>query len=163
MAAYFFYGTLLDPELRRVVLGRPLPPGAVVPAVLRGYRRVAVAGRGYPALVPDPRARTEGVLATGLDEAMAARISYYESDDYDIEMVVVEARGLGAVPARVFVPTRAMPLSPAPWDLELWRRRFRRRAIAGARAAMAALARPEARRVAGGWRARRRLPGIHQD
>jgi len=62
----FFFGTLLDRELREAVLGRAPPAGAVEPAVACGFRRVAVAGRPYPMLV--------AAAAGRVDEATIARL-----------------------------------------------------------------------------------------
>ncbi len=168
MFSFFFYGTLRDPDLRAIVLGGEASGGTFAPAVLPGYRRVRIAGRGYPALIPDPRARTGGLLASGLGEAAAARISYYESDDYAVRSAEVEAadgRADGRVSAWVFLPVRGrtMRLTPAPWDLALWRRRFKPGACANARAWMARLERPELVRLAAGWRARKRVPGVPQN
>lgn len=171
MFSFFFYGTLRDADLRAIVLGGEASSATLAPAILSGYRRVRIAGRGYPALIADPRGRTDGLLASGLGETAAARISYYESDDYAVRRAEVEtAAGLADGPADsrvsawVFVPRRGrtMPLTPAPWDLALWRRRFKTGACANARAWMARLERPELVRLAAGWRARRRVPGVPQ-
>ncbi|MBI4182847.1 MAG: gamma-glutamylcyclotransferase [Proteobacteria bacterium] len=49
---FFFYGTLADADvLARVAGERPARAG-LKPGVLDGYRRVAVARRDYPTLVP---------------------------------------------------------------------------------------------------------------
>jgi hypothetical protein len=40
---FFFYGTLMDEDIRRAVLG-DRAPDAVEPATLIGYRRMAAAG-----------------------------------------------------------------------------------------------------------------------
>lgn len=162
MYAFFFYGTLRDDDLRRIVLGRSAVPSRMVPATLPGYRRIRLVERSYPALIADPRSAADGCLVGGLDEATAARVSYYESDDYDATEVRVETAD-GVEPAWVFLPGRAMRMTPAPWDIELWRRRFKPRACAGARAWMGNLERPEMTRLAADWRARRRLPGIARD
>lgn len=163
MFSFFFYGTLRDADLRAIVLGGEAPVQTMAPAVLSGYRRVRIAGRGYPALIPHPRGRTDGCLAHGLGERAAARISYYESDDYTVRLAQVEAAD-GPAAAWFFLPEsgRSMPLTPAPWDLALWRRRFKNSACANARAWMARLERPELVRLAAGWRARRRVPGVPQ-
>jgi nudix-type nucleoside diphosphatase (YffH/AdpP family) len=73
--AAFFYGTLRDAGLRRIVLGADLPAR---PAALPGHRAVAVAGGAWPAL-----ATAEGAVAEGLIVDLApsarARLDYYES------------------------------------------------------------------------------------
>jgi hypothetical protein len=55
--------------LRLAVSGARLPiaPGELVPALLRGYRRSAVAGLPYPVVLRDPTASVNGdVLGTSL-------------------------------------------------------------------------------------------------
>lgn len=47
--ALFVYGSLTFPEVLRAVIGR-VP--TLEPAVVTGWRRVALSGRPYPALVP---------------------------------------------------------------------------------------------------------------
>jgi hypothetical protein len=59
---FFFYGTLIDADVRRLVLGR-LAPDEVEPATLSGWRRVKLAGVTYPGIVPDAKGWVEGVLA----------------------------------------------------------------------------------------------------
>jgi len=48
---FFFYGTLMDPSVRRAVLGRPVERSRLQRAVLPGFRRVFRRGATYPVLV----------------------------------------------------------------------------------------------------------------
>ena len=57
---FFFYGTLLDPDVTALVLGRRLPPAAFVPASLPGHARRRAKGVSYPILVRDPRGAGAG-------------------------------------------------------------------------------------------------------
>ncbi len=50
----FFYGTLLDQELRRLVIGRDI---AVAAATLTGWRRLAVIRKPFPMIDAITRAR----------------------------------------------------------------------------------------------------------
>jgi gamma-glutamylcyclotransferase (GGCT)/AIG2-like uncharacterized protein YtfP len=122
---FFFYGTLLDPDVRRQVLGRGAGALAVEPAVLSGYRRVYVRGKTYPVVVPDPASAVEGCLMRGLDRRAAQRLIAFETDEYDlVERTVITASG-GIVACRVFVAGRRALPSVRPWDYETWRRRHR--------------------------------------
>src|SRR5690606_32610492 len=106
---FFFYGTLLDDDVRAAVLGRTAPACAPVPAVLAGFRRVPVSGRSFPALIADPRGRVDGALLAGLDAAAAARLSYFEGPEYDpLLRPVVDAAGVSR-DAWVFVPAPRQP------------------------------------------------------
>ena len=68
----FVYGTLLDPKMRRAVIGRSCRTRA---ATLVGYARRE--GR-YPYLAPDAAACTAGQLLLRLTGAELARLDDYE-------------------------------------------------------------------------------------
>jgi hypothetical protein len=125
---FFFYGTLIDPDVRRLVLGS-LAPAAVEPAVLSGWKRVPLSGVTYPTIVRATRASVEGVLVRGLDGAARRRLIAYEGDDYHlIEVEVVVARGR-RVAALVFVGQRQVR-NIGPWTFAVWQRRHKRRFVA---------------------------------
>ena len=60
--ALFFYGTLMDVDVVAKVLARPFAERELVPAFLRGWRRLAVRNASYPVILPDPASRVEGRL-----------------------------------------------------------------------------------------------------
>ncbi len=64
---YFFYGTLMDPDVVARVAGGHRGPTPLEPADAEGFARVYVAGVSYPMLVPRPGGRVEGRLARGVD------------------------------------------------------------------------------------------------
>ena len=123
MFDFFFYGTLIDPDIREMVLGRPID--AVGPASLGGYRRYPVVGEPYPAAVPDPGGRVDGVLAEGLSVAEAAALSRFEGSGYDATQCLVELPGLDESQghaAWVFVAGPSVPLDQGEWSVEVWAR-----------------------------------------
>jgi hypothetical protein len=63
---FFFYGTLIDPEMLGAVLRRPVHPARRRNAVLRGYRRVYREGVSYLILVADTASDVEGVVVSAL-------------------------------------------------------------------------------------------------
>jgi gamma-glutamylcyclotransferase (GGCT)/AIG2-like uncharacterized protein YtfP len=75
----FVYGTLMDDATRRRVTGAEL---VSVPATLHGYRRYALQGRAYPAIVPEPGATVAGQLLRGLSERALSRLDAYEGREY---------------------------------------------------------------------------------
>ena len=115
---FFFYGTLRDAEVRRIVLG----PGAVTlvaePAVLEGYRCAPAEGGRFPGIVAEEGAVATGVLVRGVSLDAAARISYFEGDgtDYDIVPKTVglgggqQARAWVCLPADI-VACRSRPVA----------------------------------------------------
>lgn len=128
---YFFYGTLMDDDVRRVVLGRRAPR-TVTPAVLEGWGRVLVAGASYPAIVRRAGARVDGVLARGIDAAAARRLDRYEGAEYvAIEAEVRTSARSTPVTAIVFVPRPGHVRTRAgKWDFDIWRRRRKRSFLA---------------------------------
>jgi gamma-glutamylcyclotransferase (GGCT)/AIG2-like uncharacterized protein YtfP len=85
----FLYGTLLAPDRLARLAGRSLPS---TPAVLRGWRRVALPGGRFPTL---RRGRSEvaGVVVA-VDAATLAGLFAYEGCCYRLARVVVRtARG----------------------------------------------------------------------
>jgi gamma-glutamylcyclotransferase (GGCT)/AIG2-like uncharacterized protein YtfP len=80
----FLYGTLLDPDL----LARfARHPAALVPATLRGWRRVALPVGRYPTLCR-ARGQVEGALST-VDGRTFARLAAYEGPAYRLTRVSV--------------------------------------------------------------------------
>ena len=160
MLDVFVYGTLLDDEVRAIVLGRSAPAGPPVAAVLAGFRRVPVAGHSFPALIADPRGRVEGVVVAGLGAAEAARLSYFEGPEYRPLLRPVEDAAGTIRPAWVFVPAPRQPfmpgLRPRPglWDLASWRRRHKASYLRGVRPAMAGASAAQLAELRQGWEER---------
>jgi hypothetical protein len=125
---FFFYGTLIDPDVRALVLGRHAPR-IVEPAGLRGWRCVPVPARTYPMLVPDPEAHLSGVLVRGLNAKARERLQNYEDALYDLIEVDVEVGRRGKKrPALVFVAKPGRTASGRRlWDFTDWQRRHKRR------------------------------------
>ena len=133
---FFFYGTLMDADVRRAVLG-PAAPATVEPATLAGWRRVPVAGASYPMVVRAAGSRIEGVLVRGLDGRARDLLIAYEGDGYRmLETIVTAAISQKRCRAFVFVPDRRGRSKTPPkrgrgaWILASWRRRHKRRFLA---------------------------------
>ena len=122
---YFFYGTLIDPEVLRLILGREVAPLSRRKARLRGYRRVFRHNATYPVLVADADAAVEGVVIGGLAPRDVAALERYEGPDYKTITLPMALANGGEVVARVFVPARTCAPSAIDWTFEEWRRRFR--------------------------------------
>ena len=113
---YFFYGTLMDRDVLRRVIGRTIGAGCLVPAVLEGYTRVHRAHGPYPVVVAKAGGRVEGCLMDGIGRRGAARIARFEGGEYVLRPLTVHVPGRGTVRARVFVPRPSVRLSGKPWD-----------------------------------------------
>ena len=136
---FFFYGTLRDAEVRRIVLG----PGAVTlvaePAVLDGYRCAPAEGGRFPGIVAEEGAAAAGVLVRGASLDAAARTSCFEGDgtDYDIVPRTVGLGGGRQARAWVCLPTTLLSVESGQWRFDDWQRRWRPAFLESVRAAMA--------------------------
>lgn len=72
----FAYGTLMDPDVRAVVLGREAGP--VTAARLSGWRRAPATGEGFPMLLPDPGGSVDGLLVGPLSDTERRRVQFFE-------------------------------------------------------------------------------------
>ena len=81
MESLFCYGTLLDPQVQRRVIGRTVESR---PDALPGYRKdmLLLGCASYYIAVPDPRGEIQGgVIEVTRDELV--RIDRYEGDEYE--------------------------------------------------------------------------------
>ncbi|MFN4311393.1 MAG: gamma-glutamylcyclotransferase family protein [Ferrovibrio sp.] len=124
---YFFYGTLCDPDVRRLILGYRPGPRQIRPASLAGFRRRVAQGRSYPLLIPAPAGRVHGLLFTPRRPEDAERLAAYEGPEYLTRSLPVRLRAAaGCRPARVFLPAPGrLSAGLAEWRLESWRRRHK--------------------------------------
>jgi gamma-glutamylcyclotransferase (GGCT)/AIG2-like uncharacterized protein YtfP len=125
----FVYGTLMDADVRTLVIGRPLEAEQLQPATLKHMRRVYIAGRLYPMVVPRRGASVDGLLLTGLTDEDYARLDAFEGADYGRERQSVlplgEDGSEGEPVLAWFYRTRGMGPRPSPreWRLGDWRKR----------------------------------------
>ncbi len=76
----FAYGTLMWTEVLDAVVGCRLHGE---PAVVEGFRRLRLAGEHYPAVLPAPGGRVEGILYRGLSESDFRALDAFEGEEYD--------------------------------------------------------------------------------
>lgn len=123
---FFFFGTLMDPDVRRLVIGRDLAPGQIEAAVLAQFRRVYVAKRNYPMLLPHSSGWVDGLLAYNLDADAARRLMAFEGAEYHlVPVTVADPRGHPAR-AAAFLSDRSVKANHRLWHLETWQRRYKR-------------------------------------
>lgn len=125
----FFYGTLTDPDILAAVLGRPVAADETVPAILTGWARVPVAGRPYPMLIRRPDARVEGLVMRRVSGRDRAALDRYEGPEYWVDTLEVTTAD-GPEAATVYLCRPGVRPGPGSWDMEVWRRRHRRAALA---------------------------------
>lgn len=126
MRRFFFYGTLLDPDVVAFVLGRRLPPAAFTPALLPRHKRRRAEGKSYPIVVRAPSGHVAGAIVDGLSEKDVARLAAYEGPGYRIVTVGVAA-AVGRRLVSMFEPlVHHLPPTSEAWELVLWQRRHKR-------------------------------------
>jgi hypothetical protein len=123
---FFFYGTLVDPEILQVVLQRSVDPIRRRKAVLRGYRRVYRRGASYPVLIADTTAQVQGIVVSALTTRDVALLTLYEGQEYEIREHPVTCASVGVVRVKAFFPRPECEVSSESWTPEEWDRRFRR-------------------------------------
>ncbi len=78
----FFYGTMRDADVRRMVFGARAEDLIGRPALLCGFRTCRARGGDYPVLVRRTAARARGQLVEGLGYADLLRLFHFEGPDY---------------------------------------------------------------------------------
>jgi gamma-glutamylcyclotransferase (GGCT)/AIG2-like uncharacterized protein YtfP len=118
MSALFAYGTLLFPDVLRLVAGR-VPVGQ--PAALDRFVRRRVVGEIFPAIVEgDDGDRVSGILYSGLEQSEWDRLDRFEGELYERREVVLDGRR--AASTYVLGPSWRHRLGPEPWDPEAFAR-----------------------------------------
>lgn len=123
---YFFYGTLCDADVQRLILGYRPSRRQLRPARLPGYRRRRARGRSYPVLLRAARGQVAGLLFHPASAGDAARLTAYEGPEYVTRSLPVRQSrtGAGAGRARVFLPAGpSLPAGFDDWALPRWQRR----------------------------------------
>jgi hypothetical protein len=137
---FFFYGTLMDDDVRADLLGAARHDLRMRPGVLLNYRRRAARDGYYPVLVPEARGRVDGVFVEGLTREFVLWIAHFEGPTYEPDRVTAVDPAGRRLGAWSFLPSRRAYATDRPWDLHVWQRHHK----------------PVARRMLALWR--RRLP-----
>lgn len=116
----FFYGTLLDPDVRILVLGPAAGNVVLTPARLSGWRRRKARGRSYPIILHDAGGMVDGAVTSQLDAAAVATLSAYEGPGYTLDPCQVTLSDGGSIAAHVYQPTERLAADDAEWDLAAW-------------------------------------------
>jgi gamma-glutamylcyclotransferase (GGCT)/AIG2-like uncharacterized protein YtfP len=105
----FLYGTLLDADMLTSKGGSAGLAARLVPATLRGWRRVAMRGGRYPTLCRHRTGSARGIVLAVPSRALA-RLAAYEGADYRLTKVVVETAN-GKTVARTWIAPGGTRLS----------------------------------------------------
>ena len=96
----FAYGTLMCDDIMAMASGCRLSP---VAGTLRGYRRRAVHGEDYPALVPDAAGQVKGVVYGAVPDAAWRRLDRFEGHMYVRQAVQIDLADGATLAAHTYV------------------------------------------------------------
>ncbi len=122
---YFFYGTLMDPDVLSWVAGQRIPATRLRPAWIDGHVTRTVLGKTCPVLVEAADEVTGGRYVAGLGLEAADRIHRFGDDGHDLVMKSIRLPGGGRREAMVYLGTEWMEISDEVWDFRTWRRHHR--------------------------------------
>lgn len=131
MFDFFFYGTLVDADVRQLVLGRPIPDAAVRSATLQDFQRYSVLDQPYPAAVPQPGSAIDGVVMPGASLVDAAKLTCFEGSDYEVQLrrvMIVGNTGGSSEDERnawVYIASERVPRGDPGWSIDDWRSRHK--------------------------------------
>lgn len=153
---FFFYGTLLDADVRALVMPHLEGSLSISAASLPGFRRVQANCGYFPVLARHANSRVEGAVVGGLDTRALLLMAHFEGDEYLPRRLPVMQGGVRRN-LWVFMPAHGGYATARDWSLARWQRGHKRRLIRQTHKWMSEFG---ARSLASGdvsWRARRTL------
>jgi len=134
----FVYGTLRDPDMLAVVLGRRVDAAAMRPAAAPGFVALHYPGRAYPALLRRPGGVAEGLVLMGLTPFERDLLDAFEGDEYrrTLIAVMVEAE---LHEAWAYLPVVSVAPQSPQWSLAHWQKVHKPGALAAGRATIGQL------------------------
>lgn len=124
----FFYGTLMDADIRAAVMGTF--SGEIEPATARGWRRVGVAGRPYPTLVAHSGGRVDGLCVSEVGGRAMRNLLAYEGPEYRLEPILIRLQCGTDVEAATFLCRPGARSFPTIWRFGDWLRRHKSASLA---------------------------------
>jgi hypothetical protein len=118
MTQFFFYGTLMDADVRAKL---HLPPDGYKPFKVDYWRRCSLAHRRYPVIRPDTASHVIGLLTPHLSRDDIKFLTYYEGPEYCRIKIVGDVE--------CFVEKVELQISDQPWSFEDWQRNYKANAL----------------------------------
>jgi gamma-glutamylcyclotransferase (GGCT)/AIG2-like uncharacterized protein YtfP len=115
----FAYGTLMFPAVIKSVIGR-IPDSRS--AVIKGYRRLEVAGESFPGLIKENDESVEGLVFVDITRDEWERLTAFEDGFYELQKVTVDCLGTNvSALAYIVPPSRKSLLSDKVWNPDSFR------------------------------------------
>jgi hypothetical protein len=119
---FFFYGTLMDDEVRQALAGSRARALRVSSGILLNHRRCKARDGNYPVVTPCFGGRVPGLFVEGVDAHLALWIAHYEGPGYLPARVTARDRLGQRLRPWAFMPATRRHAAGEPWDLGLWQR-----------------------------------------
>ena len=115
----FVYGSMLDPDVRSIILGDSTQQVTLVTANLPDHVCLKLPDESYPVLSAESGCVTHGAILLGLDENSWDRMNFFESDEFKLVEISVLSQGRIS-PALCYGAGAIMQGAKQPWTLEHW-------------------------------------------
>lgn len=122
---YFFFGTLMDPDVLAVVLGRPVAARDLQAARLDDVERRRVKDDHYPMLIAAPGRTVDGLVFETGDVSDQDRILFFEDYDYDLLSCRPVLADGSRIEARFCGAGSRIEASEEAWTLDAWAARYK--------------------------------------
>jgi len=121
MQNLFVYGTLQLPSVVLKLTGKSFETDE---AILAGFKSCCVRNCDYPAIIPNPKAKTTGLLLKNVDDISLQAIDYFEGDEYTKQKVTVIVAGKD-ISAFTYVWNLGKELlEDKDWDINFFKKNF---------------------------------------
>ncbi len=119
---FFFYGTLIDPDVRRIVLGGASTGTIHIrEATLPDWERRAARGVSFPIIIPKRGSRVDGLLVSGLDTEARRALVGFEGNQYTLMRAsVFVSNGTREVVIFVPAPGGSLKAEAHEWSYAQW-------------------------------------------
>lgn len=152
LSALFVFGTLLDEDVLRIVLGRELPSSYRCCASLADHCRLKQHDDTYPIVERFAGGSVCGQLLM-LNTQDLARVRFFEAEEYELESTQVLAATGETVDAMFCAERATWPGPRSPWSLRQWQHEHKGAFVEHASAYMALYGTVAAARANAVWKA----------
>ena len=121
----FCFGSLMDRDVLRCVVGDNESLVQMRPAFIAGYFKARLPHETYPMLVPEAEREAPGQLLYGLNKEDLDRIVFFEGEEYELSPCKVRVADNEWVDALFFDEGIMPPPETAEWDFEEWKSKYK--------------------------------------